>query len=132
MAVLFSGSGGSWSWLARFFANQTEELVQIVEDLKADNLQAAAPLPSQLNSVVPQLPPLPGPPEVPEVEDKPELADRLSPFAKQLQKPDDSDTADAWLKQAERTVRQFCRLTVIGKTEAGIAEDIRSFQIFES
>ena len=111
---------------------QSQELTGIIEDLKKDIEQAMAPQSSE-GSYTGPAPPAPVIIATSEVQEKPELADDLSAFeAQTLLKPEDSETTEKWRRQAERIVRQYCRLVLVGKTEGGITEDVKSVCQFQS
>ena len=109
---------------------QSQELTGIIEDLKKDIEQALAPQSSDNTGPAPPAPVIDA---TSEVQEKPELADDLSAFeAQTLLKPEDSETTEKWRRQAERIVRQYCRLVLVEKTEGGITEDGKSVCQFQS
>ena len=59
----------------------------------------------------------------------PELRDSLSKVTTSLAACNDTETAEFWMQQADRLVRQYCRLGMVPQTESAVAEDLRSFCI---
>ena len=59
-----------------------------------------------------------------------QLADDLTDLTASLKKMEDVDTRDKFWKQADRLVRQYCRLVVMPTSETAVTQDLRSSSPF--
>ena len=97
-----------------------EEIEAILKSEKAAELAAAS---TAADGGGPAKPLLPQDQPKPPVDGQ--LADDLTQVSTLVSGSDDIDSSTRFLKQADRLVRQYCRLSVIPTTETAVIEELR-------